>query len=263
MKKFFILLFSLIITITISACTTKEDVNVLKVSSSSDKLVGQNYQTVISELETIGFTNIKTVVLDDLVTGWLTKDGEVKQVEINGKTVFSANTSFPKDAKIVITYHTFPKKEKSDTKSTGKESSGSSEKNNQKIEETILSLNNNEELAAVLKVKAPGDPIVKEFAKKYAGKTIEFNGNIAHMMPHENYKTRYDFLIYVGDYSKTSAIGPNFKFEDVNVFDLHLTGSKIPENIAVGQNIHIIAKVIKYNEKQELFYLMPISTKIR
>jgi len=28
----------------------------------------------------------------------------------NGTTVFSANTSFLKDAKIVITYHTFPKK---------------------------------------------------------------------------------------------------------------------------------------------------------
>ena len=125
MKKFFILLFSLIITITISACTAEEDVNVLKVSSSSDKLVGKNYQTVISELETKGFTNIKTVVLDDLVTGWLIKDGHVTQAEINGIIVFSANTSFPKDSKIVITYHTFPKKEKSDTKSTGEPSSGS------------------------------------------------------------------------------------------------------------------------------------------
>jgi hypothetical protein len=258
-KKFFLFLFSLIITITISACTAEEDVNVLKVSSSSDKLVGGNYQTVISELETIGFTNIKTVVLDDLVTGWLTKNGEVKQVEINGITVFSANTNFPKDAKIVITYHTFPKEEKSDTGSTGQASSGSSVESNQEI----LTAKNNKDLANLLAVKNEFDPIISEFAKKYAGNTIEFNGNIAHMMSHENYKTRYDFLIYAGDYSKTPAIGPNFKFEDVNVSDLHLTGSKIPENIEVGQNIHIIAKVIKYNEEQELFFLMPISTEIR
>jgi hypothetical protein len=259
MKKFFILLFSLIITITISACTAEEDVNVLKVSSSSDKLVGENNQTVISELETIGFTNIKTVVLDDLVTGWLTKDGEVEQVEINGKTEFSAHTSFPKDAEIIITYHTFSKKEKGDTGSTGEASSGSSVESNQEI----LTAKNNKDLANLLAVKNEFDPIISEFAKKYAGKTIEFNGNIAHMMPHENYKTRYDFLIYVGDYSKTSAIGPNFKFEDVNVSDLHLTGSKIRENIAVGQNIHIIAKVVEYNEKQGLFFLKPTSTEIR
>lgn len=50
MKKIYILLFSLIITINISACTAEEDVNVLKVSSSSDKFVGENYQTVFSEL---------------------------------------------------------------------------------------------------------------------------------------------------------------------------------------------------------------------
>jgi hypothetical protein len=259
MKKFFILLFSLIITITISACTAEKDVNLLKVSSSSDKLVGKNNQAVISELEKIGFTNIKTVVLDDLVTGWLKKDGEVEKVEINGKAEFSANTSFSKDAEIKITYHTFPKKEKGDAGSTGGANSGSSVESNQEI----LTAKNNKDLANLLSVKETYDPIISEFAKKYAGKTIEFNGNIAYVTPHENYKTRYDFLIYVGDYSKTSAIGPSFQFKDVNVSDLHLTGSKIPENITEGQNIHIIAKVVEYNEKQALFFLKPISTEIR
>ena len=68
----------------------------LKVSKSSDEIVGENYQTVISQLEKTGFTNIKTKVLDDLITGWLTKDGEIEQVEINGDTEFSANDSFQK-----------------------------------------------------------------------------------------------------------------------------------------------------------------------
>ena len=103
-----------------------------------------------------------------------------------------------------------------------------------------------------------------EEAKGEREKTIEFNGNIANVMPHENYKTRYDFLIYVGDYSETSGSGgPSFKFKDVNVSDLHITGSKIPENIVAGQNIDVIAKVIEYNEKQALFFLEPISSEIR
>jgi hypothetical protein len=259
MKRFFILLFSLIITITISGCTAEKDVNSLKVSSSSDKLVGKDNKTVISELEKIGFANIKTVALDDLVTGWLIKDGEVEKVEINGKTEFSANTSFPKDAEIIITYHTFPEKEKGDAVVTGGANSGSSVESNQEI----LTAKNNEDLANLLAVKETYDPIISEFAKKYAGKTIEFNGNIALVTPHKNYKTRYDFLIYVGDYSKTSAIGPSFQFEDVNFYDLHFTGSKIPEYAADGLNIHIIAKVVEYNEKQALFFLEPISTEIR
>jgi hypothetical protein len=259
MKKIIILLLSVIVLITVSACSSEENANMLKISSSSDKLAGQNYQTVLSELQTMGFTNVTTKVLDDLVTGWLTKDGEVEQVNINGKTKFSANSSFPKDAEIVVTYHTFPKKETSGTSSTSKESSVSSEGSKQEI----LTVENNKDLAALLAVKDPANPIVSEFAKNYAGRTIEFDGNIAYMTNHGNYKTRYDFLICPGDYSKTSAIGPNFKFEDVNIFDLHLTGSNIPENIIAGQNLHVTATVKKYDEKGELFYLKPISTKIR
>ena len=118
MKKILLLLCLVIVIINISACSAEEDPNVLKISKSSDELVVENYQTVISELEETGFTNIETQVLDDLITGWLTKDGDIEQVEINGDTEFSANDSFSKDAKIVITYHTFPIEEKSDTDST-------------------------------------------------------------------------------------------------------------------------------------------------
>lgn len=89
------------------------DPNMLKVSISSDEIVGENYETVISEMEKIGFTNIETKILDDLITGWLTKDGEIEQVKINGNTEFSADDSFHKESKIVITYHTFPKEKDS------------------------------------------------------------------------------------------------------------------------------------------------------
>ncbi|MDD3894346.1 MAG: DUF4839 domain-containing protein [Syntrophomonadaceae bacterium] len=265
MKKFLIILFLVITIIIVSGCTGQENVNMLKVSSSSDELVGENYQTVISELETIGFTNIETQVLDDLILGWLTKDGEVEQVEINGTTEFSANTSFPKDAKIIIAYHTFPKE--SDTDSTDKESSepvGQSADESSKVSnQEILTVENNKDLATLLAVKDPSNPIVSEFAENYAGRTIEFNGNIAYMMNYGNYKTRYDFLIYAGDFSETTTIGPNFKFEDVNISDLHLTGSNIPQYIEMGQNLHITAKVEEYDEVSELFFLKPISTEIR
>ncbi|MEW9122697.1 MAG: DUF4839 domain-containing protein [Thermotaleaceae bacterium] len=277
MKKILIFLSLIVAIISISACS--EDPNVLEVSKSSDEIVGENYQTIISELEETGFTNIETKILDDLITGFLTKDGEIEKIEINGETEFSVNDSFKKDAKIVITYHTFPKREKKDTgstdksskkeekgtESTDKKSSDTGEKttNDTSSERKILTVNNNEELAAVLAVKDPSDPIVGEFAKKYAGKTIEFDGNIADMMQNRDYKTRYDILIYAGDYSETTAIGPSFKFEDVNVSDLKLTGSDIPENIGMGQNLHITAVVKKYNEDSGLFMLKPVSTKIR
>ncbi|OCA82215.1 hypothetical protein A8F94_20080 [Bacillus sp. FJAT-27225] len=156
---------------------------------------------------------------------------------------------------------------KSNSESTDKESSETEDQsNNDKPAESkqeILTVQNNEELAAVLAVKDPYEPIVGEFAEKYAGGTIEFNGNIADMMPHGNSTTRYDILIYAGDYSETNAIGPSFKFEDVSISDLNLTGSEIPDTIGAGQNLIITAVVEEYNESSGLFILEPVSTEIR
>ncbi|MGD6777714.1 DUF4839 domain-containing protein [Sutcliffiella horikoshii] len=263
-----ILLFlCLVIVIIISACSNEQDPNLVKVSKSSDEIVGENYQTVISDFEEMGFTNIETKVLDDLITGWLTKDGEIEQVEINGVTDFSTNDSFQKDSKVVITYHTFPEEEKSETEPTDEKSSGTIEQstNESSVEsnQEILTDKNNEDLAAVWAVKDESHPIIGEFVKKYVGRIIEFDGNIANMMQHENYTTRYDILIYAGDYSETTFSGPNFKFEDVSVLDLNLTGSEISENIGMGQNLLITAVVEEYNEDSGLFMLEPISTEIR
>ncbi|MCB2353914.1 DUF4839 domain-containing protein [Clostridium estertheticum] len=270
MKKKFILLFSLIITIaiitiTISSCTATKDPNVLKVSNSSDKLVGENYQTVTSELKTTGFTNIKTMVLNDLITGWITKDGEVKQIDINGKTEFDSGTTFPKDSKIVITYHTFPKAEKSVAKAVDKPVGKPVDKPSvvPPVESTeeILTAKNNKDLANLLALKNENDPSIGVFAKKYVGKTIEFDGNIANVAHFTKYKTLYDLLVYVGNYSK--AFGPSFRFENVNMYDMNFTGSEIPNDMKEGQNIHIIAKVVRYNQVQGLFFLEPVSTKLR
>jgi hypothetical protein len=75
---------------------------------SAKELKGKNYQEVITRLKTAGFTNIKTEIMDDLIAGWLIKDGEVERVSVNGKTGFNSGSKFPMDAKIVVTYHTFP-----------------------------------------------------------------------------------------------------------------------------------------------------------
>ena len=58
------------------------------------------------------FANIQLVIKYDIITGWLTDDGEVESVVINGEKKFSAEAKFRPDAKIVITYHTLKKNEK-------------------------------------------------------------------------------------------------------------------------------------------------------
>ena len=71
---------------------------------------GRNYQKVVSELEDLGFTNITLKRANDLVTGWITKEGTIKSISINGINDFTDGDSFAYDDEIVIIVHTFKNK---------------------------------------------------------------------------------------------------------------------------------------------------------
>jgi len=136
-------------------CSSNEKTNLLSVGKNSDDIVGENYKEVVLELENKGFKNIETKIVDDLITGWLTKDGEIEEIEIDGKKEFESEESFKKTAKIIITYHTFPKDEK-ETTSVKKE------------ETEVLNLENSKELSDLVSLKDPMDPSVEEFVSKFA-----------------------------------------------------------------------------------------------
>lgn len=71
---------------------------------------GRDYKDVVSDFEDNGFVNIKTEKLEDLITGWLTKDGEVESVSVDGDVDYIAGDWYPKDVEVIITYHTFSEK---------------------------------------------------------------------------------------------------------------------------------------------------------
>ncbi|MCL2298811.1 MAG: hypothetical protein FWC27_01535 [Firmicutes bacterium] len=68
---------------------------------------GKNYADVIKDLADVGFVDIQTEVIDDLITGWLKKDGAVETVAIAGNAAFPKGTAFSRNAAIKVTFHTF------------------------------------------------------------------------------------------------------------------------------------------------------------
>ena len=76
---------------------------------TSKETKGMNYLDVIEEFENAGFVNVATVVEYDIVTGWLTDDGEVKSVTINGEKKFDSYDEYRLDAEVVVTYHALKK----------------------------------------------------------------------------------------------------------------------------------------------------------
>lgn len=81
----------------------------IRVNYSSSDFKGENYEDVVGRLESEGFTNVRVEPIEDLITGWITKDGEVEEVRIGGSTVFSSGSRFVPDTEIIVVYHTFSK----------------------------------------------------------------------------------------------------------------------------------------------------------
>ena len=121
----------------------------------------------------------------------------------------------------------------------------------------MLTTANSAEFVAVLEEANPGAPSVKVFAEEYKGRVIEFDGNVAASSPHGKYKTRFDMLIYDGNFDFDSARGPNFRLtsigpEDIKAKDGYL---HLPSLFAAGSNLHVKAEIEYYNETQESFFL--------
>lgn len=70
---------------------------------------GTNYNDVMDKFKDAGFVNVKTNVIYDIITGWVTDDGQVKSITINGDEDFDTYDEYRPDAEIVITYHTYKK----------------------------------------------------------------------------------------------------------------------------------------------------------
>lgn len=258
MKKFMyisIASIAIICCIILVACGISEDhTGKAKTPSGSSAMNGRDYKSVIETFEDNGFTNIKLEKIEDLITGWLTEEGEVEDVSVGGDFDYSSDKWINADTDVIIRYHAFPEKETELTQYK-------SEKNTKQedISDKILTINNCDELANMLSDKADIYELHSSFASKYHGRIIEFDGYIAYLMKHKNYKTRYDILVYAGDSSDVYVRGSVFKFKNVNASDLGLDTLYLESQIEVEKNVRIVAEVDEFDNKSGLFFIDPIS----
>lgn len=260
MKRIAALIVACVLAATITGCDDTTNDKIHAPLNASD-VSNSKYQDVVSQFKKSGFTNVTTKEIDDLIIGFLTEDGEVEEVSIGGDTSFSTSDAFAADAPVVVSFHTFPKQ---DSEAANPSSSVAEGPSNSPAPNTQnITVDNNEEFRALIENPQPDNATIEQFVSKYKGRTIEFDGNVADVAPYKSYKTRFDFLIYAGDYNPNSTHGPNFKFSDVAYYDLHLTGNNIPDSIGTGQNLHIVAEILEYNSAQEVLFLEPVTTSVR
>jgi hypothetical protein len=177
-NKFLAIMLVFILALSFTACgDSSKHEGEAKTPSASSAQKGRDYQDVVDKFKEKGFTNIKTEALEDLVTGWMTKDGEVESVSVDGDEDYSADVWYPNDVPVVITYHTFAK-ESSDSKEQETESSTQSLEESKNTEETEKSINMNDvKLEAVFPVETAKRAAVVAITNAYATDVFTKDGN--------------------------------------------------------------------------------------
>lgn len=225
----------------------------VKVDVAASDYKYKNKTDVESALKTLGFTNIKYDIIYDIVFG-ITQEGEVEKVTIAGTSDFKRGDVFAADAEIVIAYHM----KKEDNPNRVEETS-SDTSNPTDIAETTpnLTIENNSTFASLMQITDQTDAAtIKDFVNAYKGDTIEFDGCIAFMMKHENYNTRFDVCMAGGNYNADRVYGPLFAFENVNYYDMNVSGT---DTVAQGMNFRITAKIKGFSDSGGYIILEPVS----
>lgn len=74
---------------------------------SAREMINRDFDQLASELVDIGFTEVYTLPLKDLTTGWIKKERAVQQVLIEGIDAIKKGMPIEHDKKITIQYHSF------------------------------------------------------------------------------------------------------------------------------------------------------------
>ena len=126
-----VLIFACIAALAISGCggsaTPKnEHEGQAQIPISAEDAKGENYSDVALLFEKAGFINVTEEGLGDLITGWLTSEGDVDKVSVDGDTKFEEGEWCSIESKVVIRYHSFPEKDSSEAAEESDEESDES-----------------------------------------------------------------------------------------------------------------------------------------
>lgn len=227
---------------------------------SYEDVKGKNYEDVEKKFKKAGFTNIETKGLGDMVVGIFSDEGDVDKVSIDGETEYSSSEYFEKDAEVVIRYHSYPSKDNTDNEKKKVNKKKKDEKESEEEEkDEIITVDNNELFNKIINARSPENKDVQEFADKYSGKTIEFDGNIQFLELKDGYDTRYSLMVNSKDYKEDCIYGPNFRFKNIGANDFKIDDKddnmyyKAPLN--VGDSVRITATVGEFNPDTQVFDL--------
>lgn len=122
----------------------------------------------------------------------------------------------------------------------------------------FLTTDNNEDLSTLIDVSSPSDSLVRDFAEKYHGQPVEFEGCISRVTREGDYQTTY---ISLGNYQEgVYDTGARFCIPQQRFSGLYVNGAF---NVSCGMNYHVYAVVEGYDASKQCIELSVIALVFR
>lgn len=223
--------------------------------ATSTNLKGKSFDAVKKKFEDNGFSNITLEKIEDLIFGFLKKDGEVEEVLINGSTAYTAQQLFPENSAVVIRYHTFKSSSSSQSSSTKQTETTTTTvtTTTQQKQEDIITEQSDEEFAKIMQLTDPHSLSVQNFAKNYKKKKIKFTATVVLMMKHKQYNTRFDIALMASN-EQGKGRGPLYSFENVNFYDLKVEGA---DSVSKHMTFEVVATIDSFDTQSKSIKLIP------
>lgn len=205
-----------------------------------------DYNNVADEFRRLGFKNVNVSPVYDQADS--SHDNIIASVKIRDKSEFYKGEIYKENDPVKIVYHMASTSDPNYTPAHQEPKPGQQSSTN-------ITVDNNPEFASLI---TGHNGSGKEFFKNHVGDIIEFDGNASDMNIYADRSIRYDYLIEPGDYTEDSPVSSVImQLRDVSKAELKLDPAM--KGLYTGDNIHIIAKIKRFDEMTELVQLESVA----
>lgn len=123
------------------------------------------------------------------------------------------------------------------------------------VEGEIITVDNNAEFKQIMESTERAGAKVEDFAEKYDGRTIKFDGNISFMRQTNSSFTNFGIVIDAGDFDAGELHGPHFYLDNVTMEEMNLNENDKNSGISSGDNVTVTAIIDYYSVETESIFL--------
>lgn len=254
-KSAAIIIMAAALTAGLTGCGEQKET--ARTPASSVSFEGDHYREVADEFEDCGFLNIRKEEIPDLSADQTDREGEVEEVLVGGTADYATDQIMDRNTEVLIRYHTAASADSSTAATAGSSAAPTQMPSDSSTAATagtsVLTVENNEDFASLAETEVSAEAI-RDFARRYEDRIVEFDAIVTSAENHENEHDSFDYMIRADG----SGNGTVFLLEDIETYEYGLK-----QTLSEGDLVLVTAEIEDVDTRSGFLELDPVSLSMR